>query len=154
MMQRTTGLALAAMVAVALTVTLTLAFGAQAPAAESFFFLQFSDPQFGMFTADKDFPQETANFELAIATVNRWRPAFLVITGDLVNNAGDSAQVAEYRPHHGAARSRDSALQHRRQSRRRQRADAGVGRGLHRVVRPRLLFIQAQDARASSWIRA
>ena len=73
-----------------------LSIGAQTPAAPPFFFVQMSDPQFGMFTADKDFAQETANFELAIATVNRWRPAFVVITGDLVNKPGDPAQIAEY----------------------------------------------------------
>lgn len=71
-----------------------LAFARQ-PAAP-FFFLQFTDPQFGMFTADKDFAQETANFEFAIATANRLRPVFVVVTGDLVNKAGDAAQIAEY----------------------------------------------------------
>ena len=70
---------------------------AQAPATPPFFFVQMSDPQFGMFTKDADFAQETANFELAIATMNRWKPAFVVITGDLVNKAGDAAQIAEYR---------------------------------------------------------
>src|SRR6187401_1436262 len=73
------------------------AFRAQAPATPPFFFVQMSDPQFGMFTKDADFAQETANFELAIATMNRWKPAFVVITGDLVNKAGDAAQIAEYR---------------------------------------------------------
>lgn len=68
----------------------------QAPADAPFFFLQFSDPQFGMFTGDKDFAQETANFEFAIASANRLKPAFVVVTGDLVNKAGDSAQIAEY----------------------------------------------------------
>src|SRR5437764_3535026 len=68
----------------------------QAPADAPFFFLQFSDPQFGMFTADKDFAQETANFEFAIASANRLKPAFVVVTGDLVNKAGDAAQIAEY----------------------------------------------------------
>src|SRR5262245_29635913 len=62
----------------------------------AFFFIQLSDPQFGMYTADKDFGQETANFEFAVATVNRLKPAFVVITGDLVNKPGDAAQVAEY----------------------------------------------------------
>ena len=65
-------------------------------AAEPFFFLQLSDPQFGMFTTNKDFAQETANFEFAVAAVNRLRPAFVVITGDLVNQPGDAAQIAEY----------------------------------------------------------
>jgi len=65
-------------------------------AEEPFFFIQLSDPQFGMYSADKEFAQETANFEFAVATVNRLKPAFVVITGDLVNKAGDAAQIAEY----------------------------------------------------------
>jgi 3',5'-cyclic AMP phosphodiesterase CpdA len=67
-----------------------------AKAAEPFFFIQLSDPQFGMFTSNKDFAQETANFEFAVATVNRLRPAFVIITGDLVNKSGDAAQIAEF----------------------------------------------------------
>lgn len=66
------------------------------PSTAPFFFLQMTDPQFGMFTADKDFVQETANFEFAIATANRLKPAFVVITGDLVNKGGDAAQIAEF----------------------------------------------------------
>jgi 3',5'-cyclic AMP phosphodiesterase CpdA len=66
-------------------------------AAEPFFFIQLSDPQFGMFTDNTNFVQETANFEFAVATVNRLGPAFVVITGDLVNKSGDAAQIAEYR---------------------------------------------------------
>jgi 3',5'-cyclic AMP phosphodiesterase CpdA len=75
---------------------LLFAIGGQRPQAAPFFFLQFSDPQFGMFTADKDFAQETVNFEMVVATANRLRPAFVVVTGDLVNKPGDPAQVAEY----------------------------------------------------------
>ena len=37
----------------------------------AFFFIQLSDPQFGMYSADKESSQETANFEFAVATVNR-----------------------------------------------------------------------------------
>jgi 3',5'-cyclic AMP phosphodiesterase CpdA len=73
------------------------ALGAQAPTSPPFFFLQFTDPQFGMFTADKEFSQETVNFEMAIATANRLKPAFVVVTGDLTNKAGDAAQIAEYK---------------------------------------------------------
>lgn len=80
----------------ALALAVVTGLGAQAPAAAPFFFLQLSDPQFGMFTADKDFAQETVNFEMAVATANRLRPAFVVITGDLVNKPGDAAQIAEY----------------------------------------------------------
>ncbi len=60
-------------------------------------FVQMSDPQFGMYTKDADFAQETANFEFAIATANRLKPAFVVITGDLINKAGDAAMTAEYK---------------------------------------------------------
>ena len=65
-------------------------------AAEPLVFLQMSDPQFGMYTADKDFARETLNFGVAIATANRMRPAFVVVCGDLINRAGDGAQAAEY----------------------------------------------------------
>jgi predicted MPP superfamily phosphohydrolase len=59
-------------------------------------FLQMSDPQFGMYSKDHDFEHETANFDFAIATANRLKPAFIVVTGDLVNQAGNAAQIAEY----------------------------------------------------------
>jgi 3',5'-cyclic AMP phosphodiesterase CpdA len=66
-------------------------------AEEPFFFIQLSDPQLGMFTDNKDFAQDAANFEFAVTAVNRLRPAFVVVTGDLVNKPGDNAQIAEYR---------------------------------------------------------
>lgn len=68
-----------------------------ARAAEPFFFIQLSDPQFGMFTDNTNFTQETVNFEFAAATVNRLKPAFVIVTGDLVNKPGDLDQIAEYR---------------------------------------------------------
>ena len=64
--------------------------------AADFFFLQMSDPQFGMNTADGEFSQETANFEFAIANANRLHPAFVVVCGDLINKPADPAQTAEY----------------------------------------------------------
>ena len=75
-----------------------VAVGARAqPPAPAWFFLQLSDPQIGMQTGDADFVQETASFEFAIAAANRLKPAFVVVTGDLVNKPGDAAQIAEYR---------------------------------------------------------
>ena len=56
-------------------------------------FIQMSDTQFGMYTKDADFAHETANFEFAIATANRLRPAFVVVTGDLTNKLSDGAQT-------------------------------------------------------------
>ena len=81
---------------VLLVVTIAASLALSRQETPPFFFVQMSDPQFGMFTKDKDFAQETLNFELAIATANRWKPAFVVVTGDLVNKAGDEAQIAEY----------------------------------------------------------
>ena len=82
---------------VALLLLLTTAFGPHRAPSAPFFFIQMSDPQFGMYTADTNFTQETANFEFAIATANRLHPAFVIVTGDLINKAGDPAQAAEYK---------------------------------------------------------
>lgn len=80
-------------------IVLALSGWAPQPATQQtpFVFLQFTDPQFGMFTGNREFAQETANFEFAIATANRLHPAFLIVTGDLVNKPGDAQQIAEYR---------------------------------------------------------
>jgi 3',5'-cyclic AMP phosphodiesterase CpdA len=80
----------------AFLLVLTAAFVGQPVASPPFFFIQMSDPQFGMYASDSNFVQETANFEFAIATANRLHPAFVIITGDLINKAGDAAQTAEY----------------------------------------------------------
>ena len=79
---------------------LFLAVSATAPAQpleENFFFLQMSDPQFGMHSKDKDFMQETANLDFAIATANRLKPRFVIVCGDLVNKAGEPVQISEYK---------------------------------------------------------
>jgi len=60
-------------------------------------FIQMSDPQFGMYAKDQNFTHETANFEFAIATANRLLPAFVIVTGDLINQASNDAQAAEYK---------------------------------------------------------
>lgn len=87
-----------------------------------FFFIQMSDPQFGMFarlsgmTEERiqdlrqqhgwnirstpkttGFAQETALYEKAIAAANRLNPAFVVISGDLVEDRNDPEQLAELR---------------------------------------------------------
>jgi len=64
--------------------------------AGGFFFVQLSDTQFGFSNNDIDFIQDTASAEFAVASVNRLKPAFVIVTGDLVNKAGDAAQIAEY----------------------------------------------------------
>ena len=65
--------------------------------SEPFFFIQMTDTQFGFFTDNKSFEKETENFEKAIAVANRLKPAFVVITGDLINKPADKAQLSEYK---------------------------------------------------------
>src|ERR1019366_8784091 len=76
-----------------LSLVLTVSAFAQAP----FFFIQTTDPQFGMFAEDKNFTQETANWEFVIANANRLKPAFIVVCGDLTNKAGNADEIAEYK---------------------------------------------------------
>lgn len=76
---------------------ITLLLLATAAGAQDLVFLQMSDTQFGMYTKDADFAQETANYEFAVATANRLKPRFVIVCGDLVNKPGDAAQNAEYK---------------------------------------------------------
>ncbi len=75
---------------------------------EPFFFVQMADTQFGFFATPlllaiagrswngDDVAREAALFERAIAHVNRLRPAFVVLCGDLVNLARQPTQTAEF----------------------------------------------------------
>ena len=82
-------------------------------------FVQMADPQFGQFAhfsgrtpqdlaayrrqrlnvreAPKvdHFREETRRFEAAVAMAGAARPRFVIVCGDMVNTAGDPAQVAE-----------------------------------------------------------
>lgn len=62
-----------------------------------FFLIHLTDPQFGMYEQDKGFSKETELYEKTVEAVNRLHPDFVVITGDLVNNRKDKAQVAEFK---------------------------------------------------------
>jgi 3',5'-cyclic AMP phosphodiesterase CpdA len=84
-----------ALVAVILAATACRARGSSRE--QPFFFIQMSDPQFGFFTANADFIQETVNFERAIAAANRLHPAFVVVTGDLTHRQANAEQISEYR---------------------------------------------------------
>src|SRR5260370_8621942 len=64
--------------------------------AADLFFVQMADPQFGMYSNNADFSQETANFQFAIANANRLRPSFVVVCGDLINQARNAAQPPAY----------------------------------------------------------
>jgi 3',5'-cyclic AMP phosphodiesterase CpdA len=61
------------------------------------FFAVLADPQLGMYAKDRNFAQEKANLEFVVANLNRLRPQFVVVCGDLVNRTGDPAEIAEYK---------------------------------------------------------
>lgn len=75
----------------------TILLPATAQSQQPWFFAVLSDPQFGMYAKDKNFTQETANLEFVVANLNRLRPRFVVICGDLVNRTADAAEIAEYK---------------------------------------------------------
>ena len=87
-----------------------------------FFFIQMTDPQFGLFAdfsgmtesrilelrqtmgfkirrvpKTTGFADETALYEKAIAAANRLDPAFVVVSGDMVQDKDDTGQLAELR---------------------------------------------------------
>ncbi|MGV3721729.1 MAG: metallophosphoesterase [Actinomycetota bacterium] len=66
-----------------------------------FFFLQLADTQFGMFDKDERWDKETALFTRAVEHINRLKPRFVIVCGDLVNQpAGtplNGAQTAEFK---------------------------------------------------------
>lgn len=62
-----------------------------------FSFIQITDPQFGMISNNKDVSGETALYTKAVEKVNQIKPAFVVITGDLVNDMTNKAQWDEFR---------------------------------------------------------
>jgi 3',5'-cyclic AMP phosphodiesterase CpdA len=63
--------------------------------AKPFFFIQISDTQLGFYP--KKLPQEIALYEKAVEEVNRLKPDFVVITGDLINDAKDKNQMVEFK---------------------------------------------------------
>ncbi|WP_442509268.1 metallophosphoesterase [Novipirellula sp. SH528] len=50
-----------------------------------FFFMQLADTQYGMFTGNKGFEQEVALVQQAVEHINRLRPRFVIVCGDLTN---------------------------------------------------------------------
>ena len=76
---------------------LLLALSLSLQAAEPTFFIQMSDPQLGMFAANRDSAQEQANLNFVVANINRLKPSFVVVCGDLVNKTGDPEQIGFYK---------------------------------------------------------
>lgn len=66
-----------------------------------YFFLQLADTQYGMFSKNTGLEREAALVQKAIEHINRLRPRFVVVCGDLTNatpqHARYDAQVAQYK---------------------------------------------------------
>ena len=60
------------------------------------FFIQITDPQFGMFENNEGFEKETVLYEKAVEHVNKLKPDFVVITGDFVHNSNNKSQIEEF----------------------------------------------------------
>jgi serine/threonine-protein phosphatase CPPED1 len=66
-----------------------------------YFFLQLADTQYGMFTGNKGFEKEVALSQQAVEHINRLRPRYVIVCGDLTNaspeHARYGAQVQQYK---------------------------------------------------------
>lgn len=61
------------------------------------FFIQLTDPQFGMFESNERFEKETILYEKAVAKLNSLDPDFVVITGDFVHDPNSVSQMNEFK---------------------------------------------------------
>jgi 3',5'-cyclic AMP phosphodiesterase CpdA len=61
-----------------------------------FFIVQMTDPQFGFIENNKGFSGETVLYEKAVDKINSLKPAFVIITGDFVNDKSDQSQWDEF----------------------------------------------------------
>jgi len=65
--------------------------------SEPYFFIQLTEPQFGMFENNKNFDRETILYEKAIVGINKLEPDFVIITGDFVHDKNSEAQINEFK---------------------------------------------------------
>mgnify|MGYP002632315883 CR=1 FL=1 len=67
----------------------------------SYFFLQLADTQYGMYTGNMGFEKEVSLVRQAVEHINRLRPRYVIVSGDLTNatpeHARYDAQVARYK---------------------------------------------------------
>lgn len=75
---------------------LALCTGAMCADKNAFFFVQLADTQIGFTKGNEDLSPEINNFRKAVAQVNRLKPAFVIISGDLVNTAHDPKQIRAF----------------------------------------------------------
>ena len=61
------------------------------------FFIQITDPQFGMFDNNKSFEKETILYETAVNKINKLNPDFVVIKGDFVYDPNVASQIEDFK---------------------------------------------------------
>lgn len=62
-----------------------------------FSFIQISDPQLGFLNGNNDYAADSLLLERTVAQINRLKPAFVVVTGDMTNASRNKAQIACYK---------------------------------------------------------
>lgn len=75
-----------------------------------FFFAQLADTQFGMFEGDERWDQETALFTRAVEQINRLKPRFVIVCGDLVNQVSGPKHADQVREFKRIARQIDPSI--------------------------------------------
>lgn len=75
-----------------------------------FFFAQLADTQFGMFNKDESWEQETALFSRAVEQINRLKPRFVIVCGDLVNQVSGPKHADQVREFQRIARQIDPRI--------------------------------------------
>lgn len=61
-----------------------------------FFFVQISDPQLGFTAGNDNIGPDVESLKIAVSHINRLRPAFVVVSGDMVNASKNKKQWAVY----------------------------------------------------------
>lgn len=64
---------------------------------DSFTFVQIADPQLGFCEKGRDWQCTVDNLKATVARINALKPAFVIVTGDLIHNWKNAAQAAAYR---------------------------------------------------------
>jgi len=78
-------------------ITGTILFAQDKGSYQPWFFIQLTDPQFGMFENNKGFEKETDLYEKAVVAINKLKPDFVVITGDFVHNRNSKDEIKEFK---------------------------------------------------------
>ena len=75
---------------------LAIALAATAANDAPFFFVQLADTQLGFTKGNSDLTTEIEHFTKAVEHINRLKPAFVIISGDLVNAAHNPKQIRAF----------------------------------------------------------